>query len=89
MTVKIRDVIAAEEALEQAEREFRELNDNPSQWSAFESMDKRGKRTLNVTAAHFERRDAALNRINAARSQLLEAKRGFLAGVIGGDDAAV
>jgi hypothetical protein len=47
----IRDVIAAEEALEAAEAEFRRFNTDFNDWSAYESMDKRGKRTLNVTEA--------------------------------------
>jgi hypothetical protein len=45
------DVIAAEEALEAAEAEFRRCNTDINDWSAYESMDKRGKRTLNVTEA--------------------------------------
>ncbi len=35
MTVKIRDLIAAEEAVEQAEEQFRRLNNNPDEWSAW------------------------------------------------------
>jgi hypothetical protein len=41
MTTKIGDRIAAEEALEAAEREFRRYNDNPSEWSVYESMKPR------------------------------------------------
>jgi hypothetical protein len=38
--IKIRDLIAAEEALEAAEAESRKLSHDASTWSAFESMDK-------------------------------------------------
>ncbi len=79
---KLRDIIAAEEALESAEAEFRTLNDDPRQWSAFESMDKRGKRTLNVSPVHFERREAACAGIATAQQQLLAAKRAFFEGVV-------
>ncbi len=81
MTVKIRDLIAAEEALERAEQDFLRLN-NPDEWSAWESVDKRGKRSLNVLPAHFERREAAMGRVEAARQQLLATKRAFLEGVM-------
>jgi hypothetical protein len=81
MTVKIRDLIAAEEALEAAEEEFRQLNNDHRQWSAYESMDRRGKRVLNVLPAQFERRENAMQRINVARQQLLATKRAFLEGV--------
>ena len=89
--IKIRDVIAAEEVLEAAEAEFRRLNDDPSQWAAFESMDKQGRRTLNVHATHFERREAALAHVQAAHQQLLATKRDFISGVIdgGGFGAAI
>ncbi len=80
--VKLRDLIAAEEAVEAAEAAYRTLNDDVSAWSAFESMDKQGKRTLNVSPLHFERRDAARARIATAHQQLLAAKRGFLEGVV-------
>jgi ferritin-like metal-binding protein YciE len=85
--VKLRDIIAAEEALEAAEEEFRQLNNDPRQWSAFETLDKRGKRVLNVLESQFERRGEAMHRINAARQQLLATKRAFMEGVI--SDAAI
>ena len=83
--VKIRDLIAAEEALEAAEDEFRTLNNDYRQWSAYESLDKRGKRVLNVMPAQFERQENAQQNIRAARLQLIATKRAFLEGVI--DDA--
>ncbi len=85
--IKIRDLIAAEEALEAAEADYRRLNDNPSEWSAWESVDKQGRRALNVHAGHFERREHAISRVQAAQQQLLAAKRGFMAGVV--DHAAI
>jgi hypothetical protein len=50
--------------------------------TSFESMDKRGKRTLNVMPGHFERRADALARVTVARHQLIAAKQAFLQGVI-------
>jgi hypothetical protein len=85
MTVKIRDLIAAEEALEAAEAEYRRLTTDFDNWSAYESLDKRGKRTLNVMPAQFERQESAQQNIRAARLQLIATKRAFLEGVI--DDA--
>lgn len=84
MTVKIRDVIAAEEALEAAEAEYRRFNTDIDNWSAYESMDKRGKRTLNVTEAHFQRRDSRLLEIEVARRNLLAVKRAFIEEVLPG-----
>lgn len=78
---KIRDLIAAEEAVEEAEREFRRLNDDPQEWSAFESVDRFGKRSLNILPGHFERREAAQHRITAAQQQLRATKRAYLEGV--------
>jgi hypothetical protein len=85
--MKIRDLIAAEEALEAAEDDFRTLNNDYRQWSAYESLDKRGKRVLNVMPAQFERRGDAMRRIEIARFQLIAAKRSFLEGVL--DDATL
>jgi hypothetical protein len=51
-------------------------------WSAYESVDKSEKRSLNVTAAHFERRDAARYWVVVAQQQLLAVKRAFLEGVL-------
>ncbi len=80
--IKLRDIIVAEEAVEAAELAFRTLNDDVNAWSAFESMDKQGKRTLNVSPVHFERRDAARAGIATAQLRLLAAKRAFLEGVV-------
>jgi hypothetical protein len=75
--VKIRDLIAAEEALEAAEREARELRQNPALWSAFESMDRQGRRSLNVSAAQFERQDFADAQVRARMQELLALRQQF------------
>ena len=80
--IKIRDLIAAEEALEAAEAEYRKIHNDPRVWSAFESMDKRGKRSLNVMPAQFARQEDAANKVKAAHQQLLACKRAFLLGVL-------
>ena len=67
MTVKVRDLIAAEETLEAAEAELRRLTTDIDNWSAYESLDKRGKRVLNVMPAQFERQANAQQNITAAR----------------------
>ncbi len=85
--IRILDLIAAEEAVEAAEVAFKKLNDDVDEWSAFESMDKQGRRTLNVSPVHYERRDAARAGIATAQQQLLAAKRAFLEGVV--DHAAI
>ncbi len=80
--IRVLDIIAAEEAVEAAETAYRRLNDDIDEWSAFESVDKQGKRSLNVSPVHFERRDAALAGITAAEQQLLATKQLFFAGVV-------
>ncbi len=80
--IRILDLVALEKALEAAEVAFKNLNDDVDEWSAFESMDKQGKRSLNVSALHYERRDAALAGITAAEQQLLATKQLFFAGVV-------
>ena len=70
MVVKIRDLIAAEEALEAAEGEFRKFNDDPSQWMAFESLDKRGRKHLNIHPGHFEHREALMKNVEARHIEL-------------------
>ena len=77
--VKIRDLIAAEEELEAAEAEFRRYNDDAQQWSAFESLDKHGKRHLNLMPGHFERRDALLQAIRARHIEMRALRAQFLA----------
>ncbi len=79
---KVRDLIAAEEAIEEAEREYRRLSTDQTEWSAFESVDRFGKRSLNLMPAHFERLDAARARITAAEQQLRATKRAFFEGVL-------
>ncbi len=80
--IRILDIIAAEEAVEAAEGAYGKLNNDVNEWSAFESMDKQGKRTLNVSPLHFERRDAACAGIATAQQRLLAAKRAFFEGVV-------
>jgi hypothetical protein len=89
MTTKIRDIIAAEQQLEGAEVELARFTSDPSQWSAFETVDRLGKRSLHITELHFERQDALKGRVEVARQQLIATKRAFLADVIdGGADRA-
>ncbi len=80
--VKLRDLVSAEEAIEEAEREYRRLSTDQSEWSAFETVAPSGKRSLNILPAQFERLDAARARITAAEQQLRATKRSFFAGVL-------
>jgi hypothetical protein len=75
--VKIRDLIAAEEALESAEQEARSLRQDPDQWSAFEIMDRRGKRSLVVSEAQFQRQDFADAKVREAQQTLLALRQQF------------
>lgn len=77
MLVKIRDLIAAEEAVEAAEKESHELRHNPNMWSAFESMDKQGRRHLNISAAQFERQDFADAKVCEAHQALMALRQQF------------
>jgi hypothetical protein len=77
--VRLKDIISAELAVEAAEAEYRAYND-PREWSAYESLDKRGARVLNIQPGHFERRETLLQRVTAAQQQLLAVKRGFMRG---------
>ncbi len=79
--IKVRDLIAAEEALEAAEAEFRDYNTDSRQWSAFESLDKRGKKHLNIQPGHFEHQDFLVQKIEARRNELRALRAQFLEGV--------
>lgn len=87
MTTKVQDVISAEQQLEGAEAELARYSNDPSQWSASESMDPQGRRALNITPLHYERVDALKARVEAARRQLVATKRAFLDGVLDGGGA--
>jgi hypothetical protein len=74
-------LIAAEEALDAAESEYRKFNDDPRQWMAYESLDKRGMRHLNIQSGHFEHRDALLQNIEVRRTELRSLRAAFVEGV--------
>ena len=76
--VRLRDLIAAEERLDAAEAEYREYNNDPSKWAAFESVDKQGRRSLNVSEHDFERRDSLRGRVDYERRALLSLRRAFV-----------
>ena len=76
--VKWRDLIAAEERLEAAEAEYRKYNGDPEQWAAFESVDPQGRRSLNVSKFHFEKRDALLAQIEHERRAVLAMRKRFV-----------
>lgn len=76
--IKIRDLIAAEEAFEAASREFRKLNDNPAEWSAYESLTRDGKKELNILPGHLERLASVRAAAAAAEVQLLALRRAFI-----------
>ncbi len=75
--VKIRDLIAAEEALEKAEQESRGLRQNPDQWSAFESMDRQGRRHLNISEAQFQRQADLDAQVELRRRALIALRQQF------------
>jgi hypothetical protein len=78
--VKVRDLIAAEEALEAAERDYQQFNGDPHQWSAFESLDRQGKRHLNIQPGHYERREMLLEKITARQNELRALRAAFVKG---------
>jgi hypothetical protein len=75
--VKVRDLIAAEEALEAAEKESRALRQNPEEWSAFESLDREGRRHLHVSAAQFQRQDFLDVQVQARMRELFALRQQF------------
>lgn len=55
---RLRDVMAAEQRLDEAEKALRTFETEPDEWSGHQSIDKLGKRTLHLSPFHFDKRDA-------------------------------
>jgi hypothetical protein len=79
MPVKIRDLMAAEQRLDEAEAEVRKAQ-NPDEWSAHESVDKLGKRTIHLAEGHFEKLDYLRKRVEVAENELRQLQRAFARG---------
>lgn len=75
--IKIKDLIAAEEAYEAAEKESRALRQDPDQWSAFEIMDRQGKRSLVVGEAQFQRQAHLDAQVQARMQELVALRQRF------------
>ncbi|MBP2356838.1 hypothetical protein JOF29_007948 [Kribbella aluminosa] len=67
--MKIGDILEAEERLAQAERELREATE-PKNWSAHESSDALGMRTVHLHPSHFERLDLLREGVQRADANL-------------------
>ncbi|MFF0607766.1 hypothetical protein ACFYUD_03740 [Nocardia tengchongensis] len=78
--IRIKDLLAAEAELDEAEREFEESG-KPENWSARESLDDMGRRHVLVNPSHFERRERLQQRVQAARQSLIALRRAFIEGV--------
>ncbi len=79
--IMLRDLIAAEERLEAAEREYRRYTENPAEWVAtYESVDKAGKRSLNIGQGHLDRHARLLGDVEGERRALLALRQRFIEG---------
>lgn len=67
---RLRDVMAAEQRLDEAEKALNRFETDSDEWSGHEAVDEWGKRTLYLPAAHFDRRDALVHEQQAAASAL-------------------
>ena len=76
--VRLKDLIDAEQRFEAAEAEFRRVNNDPSEWAAFESVDRQGRRSLNVSEHHFERLDTLRAQVEHERRAVLALRRRFI-----------
>src|SRR5690606_11426314 len=80
MIVKVRDLLAAEERLERAEKALRELDD-PDNWDAYETLQGRADgsvaRVLNITERDEQRREHLQAEVVRATEDLLALQRAW------------
>lgn len=55
---RLREVMDAEQRLDEAEKALRDFETNADQWGAHQSIDKLGRRTLHLNPSHFDRQEA-------------------------------
>ena len=77
--VRIRDLMAAEEQLDQQLDALRELRD-PSSWTARESLSAEGLKSVHVSDAGLRYRELVESRVVAADQHLRALQRSFAAG---------
>jgi hypothetical protein len=80
VATRIRDIIAAEEALDEALAEQERQIKDASQWAAFESVDPQGRKQLNMNRVHFDLQELAASKVEAAAQRLTWVKRSFFEG---------
>jgi hypothetical protein len=80
MQTRIADIIAAEQALDEALAEQKRQIEDASRWSAFESVDPQGRKQFNVTRVHLDMQELAASKVAAAAQRLTWVKRSFFEG---------
>jgi hypothetical protein len=80
MATRIKDIIDAEEALDEALAEQRKFDDDPAAWAAFESVDEQGRKKLNFNRVQFDRQELMRSKVAAAEQRLVWVKRSFFEG---------
>ncbi|MFI6366039.1 hypothetical protein ACIBG0_25160 [Nocardia sp. NPDC050630] len=80
INIRVSDLIAAEERFDAAEKELREHSASEES-STFESIDKQGRKSLNVSGIYFERHEQLLHRVEKAYYDLAAIRRRFVEGV--------
>ena len=78
--ILMKDLIAAEEAYLAAEREKRSFNNNPDAWSAYESVDREGRKHLNILPAQYGRQAALEAKVVEQRTALVALRQAFMEG---------
>jgi hypothetical protein len=75
--IRMSDVVAAERLLDEAVAR-RDALRQPENWAgARESVDREGRRTLELEAAHFEIREAADLQVQRARQRVIATRRAW------------
>ncbi|WP_406266050.1 hypothetical protein OH799_19495 [Nocardia sp. NBC_00881] len=77
--IRIQDLLDAEKRVEQAEAEYL-ASKRPENWSAHESIDKQGRRTLHIDELTFERREQAKARLDTARRDAIALRHAYFQG---------
>lgn len=79
--ILLKDSIAAEEPFLAAEHEFRSFNNSPDQRSAFETVDRQGRKHLNILPAQYDRQEALEAKVVEQRAALLALRKAYIEGV--------
>ena len=80
MIVRLKDIMAAEERLDEAITERTEFARNQDRWFARESLDEHGHKGIHFSRGHFDMLERLDANVQAAENQLRALQRSFAGG---------